>query len=66
MAMDDNGSAQYGALTDKSAVQAEQRGRKLSTLNTSTGKWSLGKTIDMGATCKVKLAKHLETGEQVL
>ncbi|KAL5118309.1 Serine/threonine-protein kinase [Pleosporales sp. CAS-2024a] len=31
----------------------------------STGTWSLGKTIGAGSMGKVKLAKHVDTGEQV-
>jgi serine/threonine protein kinase KIN1/2 len=56
MAMEDN----------ESAARAEQSGKKRSTLHTRTGKWSLGKTIGTGGVSKVKAAKNLETGEQVL
>ncbi|KAF2428617.1 Pkinase-domain-containing protein [Tothia fuscella] len=40
-------------------------GRRRTTLDTSTGRWGLGKTIGAGSMGKVKLAKNLETGEQV-
>jgi hypothetical protein len=56
MAMEDN----------ESAVRAEQSGKRRSTLHIGTSKWSLGKTIGVGSASKVKLAKNLETGEQVL
>lgn len=39
--------------------------RRRSNLQTSTGSWVLGKTIGQGSMGKVKLAKNLETGEQV-
>ena len=39
--------------------------RKRTNLQTSTGSWALGKTIGQGSMGKVKLAKNLETGEQV-
>jgi serine/threonine protein kinase KIN1/2 len=34
-------------------------------LETSTGQWALGKTIGAGSMGKVKLAKNVDTGEQV-
>ncbi|KAL2818972.1 hypothetical protein BDW59DRAFT_125908 [Aspergillus cavernicola] len=34
-------------------------------IGTSTGQWSLGKTLGAGSMGKVKVGKHLETGEQV-
>ncbi|PGH11099.1 CAMK/CAMKL/KIN1 protein kinase [Polytolypa hystricis UAMH7299] len=39
--------------------------RRRTTINTATGLWALGKTIGAGSMGKVKLAKNLETGEQV-
>lgn len=39
--------------------------RRRTTIGTQTGQWSLGKTIGAGSMGKVKLAKNLETGEQV-
>ena len=39
--------------------------RKRTTITAQTGQWSLGKTIGAGSMGKVKLAKNLETGEQV-
>lgn len=40
-------------------------GRRRTSISTSTGIWSLGKTIGQGSMGKVKLAKNTETGEQV-
>ena len=39
--------------------------KKRTTVPAQTGVWSLGKTIGAGSMGKVKLAKHMETGEQV-
>ncbi|KAF2460866.1 hypothetical protein BDY21DRAFT_402847 [Lineolata rhizophorae] len=39
--------------------------RRRQTIKTPTGEWSLGKTIGAGSMGKVKVAKNLETGEQV-
>ena len=39
--------------------------KRRTTIGTQTGQWSLGKTIGAGSMGKVKLAKNLETGEQV-
>lgn len=41
------------------------QGRRRTTIDTQTGKWGLGKTIGAGSMGKVKLAKNLETGDQV-
>ena len=40
-------------------------GRRRTSIATTTGTWSLGKTIGQGSMGKVKLAKNIETGEQV-
>lgn len=40
-------------------------GRRRTSIATATGTWSLGKTIGQGSMGKVKLAKNIETGEQV-
>ncbi|KAA6411135.1 MAG: serine threonine kinase Kin1 [Lasallia pustulata] len=48
------------------AVQASSSGTKRrTTITAATGDWTLGKTIGQGSMGKVKLAKNLETGEQV-
>ena len=39
--------------------------KRRTTIGTQTGEWSLGRTIGAGSMGKVKLAKNLETGEQV-
>lgn len=39
--------------------------KRRTTINAPTGEWTLGKTIGAGSMGKVKLAKNLETGEQV-
>lgn len=39
--------------------------RRRTTITAQTGEWSLGKTIGAGSMGKVKVAKHLQTGEQV-
>lgn len=39
--------------------------KRRTTISAQTGHWSLGKTIGAGSMGKVKLAKNLETGEQV-
>ena len=39
--------------------------KRRTTIGAQTGQWSLGKTIGAGSMGKVKLAKNLETGEQV-
>lgn len=39
--------------------------RRRTTVSTPTGQWALGKTIGAGSMGKVKLAKNMETGEQV-
>ncbi|PGH07725.1 CAMK/CAMKL/KIN1 protein kinase [Helicocarpus griseus UAMH5409] len=44
---------------------ASQQPKRRTTISTSSGQWALGKTIGAGSMGKVKLAKNLETGEQV-
>jgi hypothetical protein len=46
-------------------VQPATTKRRTTITAPSTGTWSLGKTIGAGSMGKVKLAKHLESGEQV-
>ena len=53
-------------LTDAAAHgHAGPSTRKRTEIDAQTGKWSLGKTIGAGSMGKVKLAKNLESGEQV-
>jgi serine/threonine protein kinase len=54
-----------GMVNDNSMRHQPSQGRRRTTLDTQTGKWALGKTIGAGSMGKVKLAKNLETGEQV-
>lgn len=39
--------------------------RRRTTIGASSGQWALGKTIGAGSMGKVKIAKNLESGEQV-
>ena len=39
--------------------------KRRTTITAQTGQWTLGKTIGAGSMGKVKLAKNIETGEQV-
>ncbi|OAX80152.1 CAMK/CAMKL/KIN1 protein kinase [Emergomyces africanus] len=45
--------------------QMVPQSKRRTTITTSSGQWALGKTIGAGSMGKVKLAKNLETGEQV-
>ena len=54
-----------GMVRDDSMRHQPSQGRRRTTLDTQTGKWGLGKTIGAGSMGKVKLARNLETGEQV-
>ena len=47
------------------AMQGNAGTKKRTTIDAQTGKWALGKTIGQGSMGKVKLAKNVETGEQV-
>jgi serine/threonine protein kinase KIN1/2 len=54
------------AVSDRPISSAHPAmGRRRTSISTSTGIWSLGKTIGQGSMGKVKLAKNTETGEQV-
>ncbi|RHZ44988.1 putative serine/threonine protein kinase Kin1 [Aspergillus thermomutatus] len=48
-------------LHPSASVQPKRR----TTITTPSGQWALGKTIGAGSMGKVKLAKNMETGEQV-
>ena len=48
-----------------SVANQHPSGRRRTSITTSTGTWLLGKTIGQGSMGKVKLAKNVETGEQV-
>ena len=52
--------------TDRSAASAYPPvGRRRTSITTLTGTWALQKTIGQGSMGKVKLARNIETGEQV-
>lgn len=52
--------------TERSTTSGQpSMGRRRTSITTTTGTWSLGKTIGQGSMGKVKLAKNIETGEQV-
>lgn len=55
------------------AASAQQAGhgnpnqpKRRTMISTPTGQWALGKTIGAGSMGKVKIAKNIETGEQVI
>ena len=54
-----------GAKQSEVAMQGTVGAKKRTTIDAQTGKWALGKTIGQGSMGKVKLAKNVETGEQV-
>lgn len=57
-------SSQHATGTHATPTAAAQP-RRRTTITTPTGQWALGKTIGAGSMGKVKLAKNMETGEQV-
>jgi hypothetical protein len=55
-----------GVAADARPGQSQPVNKRRTTITApSTGTWALGKTIGAGSMGKVKLAKNLETGEQV-
>ena len=50
---------------DGAAQEATPPIKRRTTIDAQTGTWTLGKTIGAGSMGKVKLAKNLDTGEQV-
>lgn len=67
--VDMTGAATADRAADSSqnatAPSAPTQPRRRTTITTPTGQWALGKTIGAGSMGKVKLAKNMETGEQV-
>lgn len=55
------GKSQADAATHGNGSSTKRR----TTVTAQTGQWTLGKTIGAGSMGKVKLAKNVETGEQV-
>jgi hypothetical protein len=55
-----------GVVADPPQARTQpSQGRRRTTIDTQTGRWALGKTIGAGSMGKVKLAKNLDTSEQV-
>jgi len=61
----DRGAEASQHATATSGAQVPTQPRRRTTITTPTGQWALGKTIGAGSMGKVKLAKNMETGEQV-
>ncbi len=61
------GLAPSGGKSQPDAISHGNGGssKRRTTISAQTGQWALGKTIGAGSMGKVKLAKNLETGEQV-
>lgn len=59
------GSSPAGKPQVDAAAHGNGSNKRRTTITTQTGQWTLGKTIGAGSMGKVKLAKNLETGEQV-
>jgi len=53
------------APNDAQVPSSSGSSKRRTTISAQTGQWALGKTIGAGSMGKVKLAKNLETGEQV-
>lgn len=62
----DGAAASSHAATETQGQPASAQPRRRTTITTPTGQWALGKTIGAGSMGKVKLAKNMETGEQVI
>lgn len=60
-----NGVATDGTRSIKPAAAETTQKRRTTITAPATGQWALGKTIGAGSMGKVKLAKNVETGEQV-
>lgn len=59
-------TAQAPASGTHGQSNAPAQPKRRTTITTPTGNWALGKTIGAGSMGKVKLAKNIETGEQVI
>ncbi|KAJ5902176.1 hypothetical protein N7495_002704 [Penicillium taxi] len=62
---DGAGTVTADRATDYVTSATASQPRRRTTLTTPTGQWALGKTIGAGSMGKVKLAKNMDTGEQV-
>ena len=59
------GSATAAQPSQLHPVASTTQPRRRTMITTPSGQWALGKTIGAGSMGKVKLAKNMETGEQV-
>jgi hypothetical protein len=59
----DNAAASTKSAQAPPASAGQPKRRTM--ITTPTGQWALGKTIGAGSMGKVKIAKNVETGEQV-
>lgn len=67
-AVDPKAAAAAAAAAGAGAAAPEQpamQPKRRTMISTPTGQWALGKTIGAGSMGKVKIAKNIETGEQV-
>ncbi|KAJ5082287.1 hypothetical protein N7532_011330 [Penicillium argentinense] len=58
-------SSSHATAPQSTSTSSGAQPRRRTTITTPTGQWALGKTIGAGSMGKVKLAKNMETGEQV-
>ena len=65
-ATDRAADSSQNATGNQTPAAAAVQPRRRTTITTPTGHWALGKTIGAGSMGKVKLAKNMETGEQVI
>lgn len=61
----DGGAGHSHAASGHHLHAANVQSKRRTMIATPTGQWSLGKTLGAGSMGKVKVGKHLETGEQV-
>jgi hypothetical protein len=64
-AADGRPHASHHLAAAPNGVSLASQPKRRTTISTPTGQWALGKTIGAGSMGKVKLAKNIETGEQV-
>lgn len=65
-APDSSTPATNGTSAEAGPRSSTNQPRRRTTVTAQTGTWALQKTIGQGSMGKVKLAKNLETGEQVI
>jgi hypothetical protein len=64
-AVDPKAAAVAAAAAAAAPEQPAMQPKRRTMISTPTGQWALGKTIGAGSMGKVKIAKNIETGEQV-